>query len=82
MPEPTSITINPDGFPSEPIDLLCIYTALATVPGHRIQDNRLATNVILKDVHTELYTHEQDHMRYNIGSYVFIFNRAPSTNVL
>jgi len=79
MTKPTEIIINPNGFPSSPIDLLCIYSALATVPGHRIQDNRLAANVILQDVFTELYTKSADKpITYKVGSFAFLFLKQPN----
>jgi len=80
MTNPTEIIINPDGFPSSPLDILCLQTALATVAGHRLQDNSLAINVILQDVFTELYTKSASKpMTYRIGSFTFLFVKPPDT---
>jgi len=80
MTKPIEIVIRANGFPSSSLDILCIYSALATVAGHRFQDNRLATNVILEDVFTELYAKNTSKpITYRIGSFTFLFTKSPDT---
>ena len=78
MVKPTEITIKHNGVPQDALDFDCIFTALATVPGHRFQDNKLATNVILREVYTELYTKKSfERLVYRIGNYTFVFVKPP-----
>jgi len=65
------IAINKNGYPADPLDIQCLVIALYTVKGHRVQDTRLAVNLIIDEVRMALQ-HNED-AEIGIGNYTFTF---------
>jgi len=65
----TTIYLNAQGKPTSPLDIPTIHVALHTVPGHRLEDDDLATQVILEEAR------KFKELDVRIGSYKITFKR-------
>lgn len=65
----TIIYLNAQGEPTSPLDIPTIHIALHTVPGHRLQDDDLATQIIIEEA---MKFKELD---VRIGAYTVTFKR-------
>jgi hypothetical protein len=65
----TIIYLNAQGEPTSPLDIPTIHVALHTVPGHRLEDDDLATQVILEEAR------KFKELDVRIGSYKITFKR-------
>lgn len=67
------ITLDAQGRITNALDILCIQVALHTVVGHRLQDDALATNLIVAEANKQLAIVPQ--LEVKVGSYFFLFTK-------